>query len=61
LFTIRHLVSMIDRFRDDYLAAIRDDIKGSLAAVASLDRKVVGAARTPACEMLPPLNAVGDG
>lgn len=31
LFSIRQLVSMVDRFRDDYLIAIRDDIKGSLS------------------------------
>jgi hypothetical protein len=39
LFTIRHLVSMIDRFRDDYFAAIREDIRHSLAPIASLDAR----------------------
>jgi len=53
LFTIRHLVSMIDRFRDDYFAAIREGI------TASRDNNAIeGAARAPTCEMSPPLNAV---
>jgi hypothetical protein len=56
LFTIRHLVSMIDRFRDDYFAAIREGITRS--PVTGRDNATEGAARTPACEMLPPLNAV---
>ena len=59
LFTIRHLVSMIDRFRDDYFAAIREGITRS--PVTGRDNATEGAARTPACEMLPPFNAVGDG
>jgi hypothetical protein len=58
LFTIRHLVSMIDRFRDDYLAAIREGITHSPVAGRE-NNAIEGAARTPACEMLPPLNAVG--
>jgi hypothetical protein len=58
LFTIRHLVSMIDRFRDDYFAAIREDI--SHPRVTDLgDNAIEGAARPLAYEMLPPLNAVG--
>jgi len=58
LFTIRHLVSMIDRFRDDYFAAIREGITRS--PVAGRDNNAIeGVARTRACEMLPPLNAVG--
>ena len=58
LFTIRHLASMIDRFRDDYFAAIREDI--SHPRVTDLgDNAIEGAARPLAYEMLPPLNAVG--
>jgi hypothetical protein len=58
LFTIRHLVSMIDRFRDDYFAAIREDI--SHPRVTDLgDNAIEGAARPLAYEMLPPLNVVG--
>ena len=57
LFTIRHLVSMIDRFRDDYFAAIREGITRS--PVAGRDNNAIeGGARTPACEMSPQLNAV---
>ena len=52
LFTIRHLVSMIDRFRDDYFAAIREGI------TASRDNNAIEGGRTPACEMSPQLNAV---
>jgi hypothetical protein len=48
LFTIRHLASMIDRFRDDYFAAIREDIMRSPAPVG--DDAIEGAARTRACE-----------
>jgi hypothetical protein len=56
LFTIRHLVSMIHRFRDDYFAAIRDGITRSPTTVG--DNPTEGAARMPTCETSPPLNAV---
>jgi len=56
LFTIRHLVSMIDRFRDDYFAAIREGITRS--PVAGRDNNAIEGGRTPACEMSPQLNAV---
>jgi hypothetical protein len=49
LFTIRHLASMIDRFRDDYFAAIREDIMRSPAPVG--DDAIEGAARTRACQI----------
>jgi hypothetical protein len=44
LFTIRHLVSMIDRFRDDYLSAIRDNVTRLPAPVAGLDNHAIARA-----------------
>jgi hypothetical protein len=41
LFTIRHLVSMIDRFRDDYLSAIRDNFTRLPASVVGLDNNAL--------------------